>query len=296
MTRSIVCVTNSVPDLRSCTLRNVHTSLCDGVARRYDVGTRQTILVTRTAIGDDGRILRDAAGRALREYVECTGCMPRPASTGQLCEAHQLKVEQALEYDADQRLVLVDLVTHMWSIESGGVADDNTKVSGAFGSQWTLSESHILANAIYQELASTAVAIAIDERIPEPRFSPAASILDGFAIDLDVDIVGILIRDLVEWIAAHTAAAKHRHTAERMVRLVNITQAALMKFPLVDVEHRVPFVRCPNCARMTMVWRPPLMAFDDVLVKCERCGHEEDQAWLESYIAAVKTDPRRARV
>lgn len=289
-----ICVTNLVPDLRSCVVKGAHRSNCDGFAKRYDPETKQTVSAYTI---EWNPITREND----RWLTPCPGCLPRVVekdaggnAVGILCHAHVLKLEHALERDSDGRLVLVDLVTHMWSIDSGGVRDDNDRVSTAYGSQWPLSESHILANFVYMELAATAVAFAVDLKIDEPTWSAAATITDGFVVDLDVDIVGILVGRLVDWLAAHAPrAVKRKHSAEAVVRMIAVVQNALAKFPLVDLEHRVPFVRCPGCARMTMTWRPPLMAFDDVVIKCERCGHEETQDWLEHYIDAVKTDPRR---
>jgi hypothetical protein len=282
-----VCITNDVADLRSCTLRGMHQGNCDGVARRYDVGTGQTILLTRPVFEE---------GHVVREYVDCTGCLPRFAEVGYLCDSHLAKMRQLFARDADEAagLTMVDLVTHLWSIESNGTAADGGRSSGKPGSRWTLSESHILANAIYTDAAATAVAFANDLRIDEPRFSPAASILDGFALDLDVDIVGVLVDDLFAWLHENAdAAIRRRNSAERVVRLTNVVQAAMSAFPLVDTQHHVPFVRCPECAQMRMEWKPPLMFLDEVEVVCSNCGHKADQDWLEAYIHAVRTDPRR---
>ena len=166
--------------------------------------------------------------------------------------------------------------------------------ASAFGSSWTLSESHILANAIYADAAAAAVAFANDLGIDEPEFSPAASILDGFAIDLDVDIVGVLVARLFEWLNVWAdSATRYAHSAERVVRLTNTVQSAMRSFPLVDTEHHVPYVRCPKCAHMSMEWRPPLMFADEVVIKCANCGAVASQDWLEAYIHAVRTDPRR---
>lgn len=287
MSGTSVCVTNDIRDLRPCVVKGAHKSNCDGWARRYDRESEQTILAYSITYNAE-------EGVNERFLIECGGCLPRKATTGLLCESHVMKLEHALDHDTASHRVLVDLVTHMWSIQSGGVRDDNDKIAAAFGSRWTLSESHIQANAVYMELAATAVAFAIDLRIPEPEFSAAASIMSGFAIDLDVDIVGVITRRLVDWLEEHyPAAVKRRHSAEAVVRMIGVVQTALAKFPLTDLEHRVPFVRCPGCARMTLTWKPPLYYEDEVIVKCERCGHEEDQDWLEFYIQTVKTDDRR---
>lgn len=275
MTHSVFCITNDVADLRSCVIPKRHLERCDGAARRYDRESGQTL------IHDD---------------EPCGGCLPRPAKVGRLCESHVLKLEHALERDTRGHRVLVDLVTHLWSIESGGVKDDNDRVSSAYGSRWPLSESHIMANEIYTELASTAVAIANDLKISEHEFDSRASILDGFSVGLEVEIVARIMVEMLNWIDVNvTPATRKAHTAERVVRLINATQTALARFPLVESEHRIPYVRCPSCARMSLTWKPPLMNLDDVQIKCERCGHVEDQEWLEQYIALIKTDERRLR-
>lgn len=283
-----VCVTNLVREMRPCVVKGAHVSNCDGFERRYNPVTGQTEHRLDVEWNPDTR----QTERFLRE---CPGCLPRRAASGLLCDAHVKKLEHAFGHDEVSGRVLVDLVTHVWSVESNGIRDDNTKVStGAAGSSWTLSESHIAANAIYTELAATAVAFATDLRVPEPPFSAAASILDGFQTDLDVDIVGVLVRDLVDWLEEYQERAiRRRHSAEAAVRLVDVAQTALARFPLVDSDHHVPFVRCPSCSRMAMTWKPPLMQFDEVVVKCEKCGHTESQEWLEEYVAIVKTDPRR---
>jgi len=282
-----VCVTNTVRDLRSCVIKGAHRSNCDGYELRYDPETGQTKHHYQI---EWNNLTREND----RWLVPCPGCLPRRADRGMLCQAHTLKLDHSLDHDETGQRVLVDLITHLWSIESGGIRDDNDRVSTAKGSQWPLSASHLSANEIYTYLASTCIAFANDLRIPEPEFSAAASILDGFLNDMDVDIVGVLTRRLLEYIEENQAAAvKHKHSAETVVRMIGVIQTAMAKFPLVDLEHRVPFVRCAACSRMTLTWKPPLMNADDVVVKCERCGHEENQDWLEAYIEVVKTDKRR---
>lgn len=70
---ALVCITNSMNDVRSCTVRGQHELVCDGWQYRYN---RQT-----------GR--EEATGR------ECKGCLPREAKKGMLCYSCWEKVEQA---------------------------------------------------------------------------------------------------------------------------------------------------------------------------------------------------------
>jgi len=197
--------------------------------------------------------------------------------------------------DEESHRVLVDLVMHLWSIESGGIRDDNDRVASAYGSRWPLAESRIQANAIYSELVAVAIAISVDLQIPEPTWSPSASISTGFDVDATFVDAGRAVRDLVEWIEEHAEEATNRpHSAEAIVRMIRVAQTALARFPLRDVAHTVKHVRCPHCGRMSLEWRPPLYAGDDVEIVCDGCGHATDQDYLDAYIHAVRTDPRRA--
>jgi len=84
----LACITNDIPDLRSCTVKGKHDSFCRGLARRYN---RVTERVEETA-------------------DECTGCLPRRAEHGLLCWMCWEKVRDALG-------IAVDMVTHLRSVE-----------------------------------------------------------------------------------------------------------------------------------------------------------------------------------
>lgn len=62
---SAVCVTNDMPDSRPCVIRGEHDRFCDGFEYAWSPEARRHL----------------ATGK------ECRGCLPRPASTGLLCEA-----------------------------------------------------------------------------------------------------------------------------------------------------------------------------------------------------------------
>lgn len=79
----LTCVTCTMPDVRPCTVRDEHTSACDGWAWRlvttgYDKIRRHPI------------VERLATGRP------CKGCVPQPAGVGLLCLTCWLNLEQAL--------------------------------------------------------------------------------------------------------------------------------------------------------------------------------------------------------
>lgn len=287
MSTDHVCITNQIPDLRSCVHKARHRSNCDGWGRRYDRETGQTELAYRIAWNPDTRT-ND------RTLVECSGCLPRIAEVGYLCSAHAAKVRAALGFESGRRF-LVDLLTHMWSVESAGVSDGNDRIASAYGSKWPLSTSRVEANEVLRALDLVAFAIASDLDEPQPVIRYVTP-RDGFRASTSVDEVAAAVDDLVSFVEHFwERAANHEHTAEALVRLVLVVQTAMARFPLVDTEHRVPYVRCPECGRMSMVWRPPLYHEDEVEIRCDReeCGHVADQDWLEHYIATVRTDPRR---
>lgn len=78
----LVCVTNEMPDVRPCTIRDEHTTTC---------GDWEYRLVT-TGYDKQGHPIHEhrATGKP------CKGCLPRPARVGLLCHPCWLQLEQAL--------------------------------------------------------------------------------------------------------------------------------------------------------------------------------------------------------
>lgn len=285
----VVCITNSVPDLRSCVVRGAHLSNCDGWRRSYDAATGQTT--------HDYEMIWDADAREnVRTLIECPGCPPRQAEHGLLCGSHFAKADDIVAYH-EGRLLLVDLVTHLWSIESSGVTDDNDRVTGAFGSKWPISESRILASQIYMDLASAAVGFANDWKAPEPEWHPAGNMLEGLNTGASVETVGFIVERLVQFVDQNIEQMiGKRRGAEGLVRAIATVQSALRRFPLVETKPRlVPGVRCPVCLKIGMLWQPPIYFEDEVRVTCSRCGNSQTHEWLDAYVQNIKTDPRRRR-
>lgn len=98
---TLVCLTNDIPDLRSCTVHGQHQAHCNGFAWRYD---RELEIDMPT-------------------HDECTGCLPRQAEHGLLCWSCWMRVTEALSKAHD-------MITHLRSvdraqqIDNGGVRAD----------------------------------------------------------------------------------------------------------------------------------------------------------------------------
>lgn len=92
---SLVCITNDIPDLRSCTIGGEHAEHCNGYAIRWDRDTEQ-------------RIFTDA---------ECKGCLPALAEKGLLCWSCWEKFRDGLT-------TAVDIITHLRSIDRAAQLDN----------------------------------------------------------------------------------------------------------------------------------------------------------------------------
>lgn len=261
MTHDVECVTNHGHEFRPCVVKGAHRQHCDGYARRYDAESGQSVGVY--TIEFDA-----AAGENRRWLVDCPGCLPRPAVSGQLCAAHVRKLEAVFDVDAAGNFVTADLVTHLWSIYQAGAVPGERVSGGEAGSRWTLSESRIAAAEILDALGTR------------------------WSVEYDVRWIGSAV------VGALLDPEQRAHStgteAARAVRLVDAVMRALRRFPLVESERPIPNVHCPRCGRLALVWRPPLTHLDEVDVRCERCSHTESQEWLEAMlaIAAAGRTPR----
>lgn len=259
------CVTADIPQLRTCTVKGVHVSHCDGYEKRYDPATGQT----RAAVDKEWNPDTDSIDEWLRP---CGGCMPREAVEGRLCASHVAKIGNTFQADAHGSHVVVDLVTHLWSIHANGSAMSEPVSGGAPGSRWTLAESRIAGQAVIDALLAYTY----------PR--QARTMQSGATVE-DVNFAARAA--VARW--SDVGARLHRHAAgaERAVALIAAEQAALRRFSLHEPDHPVQRVRCPACGRIELVWKPPLAFEDDVIVRCSACGNTESQEWLETAIAVL---------
>lgn len=248
------CITNDVPDLRSCTIKGVHRSWCDGYARRWD--------------RERGRVVIDV------EH-ECPGCEPRPAEAGRLCYDHLAKLDDGLH-------TAPALVSFMLEDGSNGVRDTNTGGGGgSHESAWTLSESRIHASWVIAAMTNTNDVLAgrpdVDLTFLDHRggLTPGAQTAD------------------LTFAASHLMAERDElisspRGAEAAVRLTQVIGAAYRRFPLEETERKIVGIRCESCRQARLRWRPPLMYRDDVVIRCDACGHTERQEWLEQYTAIMQ--------
>lgn len=280
MSGARVCVTNTIADLRSCTVGGEHLSHCDGHARRYD----------------------REAGRTVITDQPCRGCLPRPAEVGHLCFDHVTKLDAALAE-------VTELVRFAWEDGSNGIRDTNTGGSaGGASPNWTIPESRLMAGWI--AAAMTNAIDVLDRRDLDVFRTIACSdgttrrylVREGKTIDLtyldeanrlplgaSARTVGHVVEQLrIRLDAGRDELISTPRGAEAAIRMTMVVQAAYAKFPLEETEHRVAGVRCPQCKEPRLVWKPPLMHRGDVVIRCDACGHRERQEWLEQYSSVLK--------
>lgn len=95
---TLVCITNDMDDIRSCTVHDQHQSSCDGIAYRHNTVT------------------------GLREptWNPCRGCLPKDAEHGLLCWSCWERVKEA--YAAWPRFAeVISGITRAAQLDNGGV-------------------------------------------------------------------------------------------------------------------------------------------------------------------------------
>lgn len=287
-----VCITNSVPHLRSCTIPGEHLSNCDGWARRYipvegyDKASKRTTRSTLTVIlapNPKGATERD------REGTPCRGCMPRPAHDGsRLCEYHIRQVESAINE-------LPDLITHLWSLNGSAPTGDGPVMASGFGPRWTLTDSRVTANQIMVDALTFAEAAAEEvPGAPALYLHPYVSPFHGFRTDTKTDLAAWIAREVHGWISdIGPEVYRRRRAAEHAVIFAQTAGAAFRRFPTEDHAHRIPILRCRTCGRMSLEWRPPLYYLGDDSIQCSRCGSVEDRSLYEHDVAVILQSRRR---
>lgn len=93
---TLVCITNDIDDIRSCTERGEHAGNCDGIEWLYN---------------------REAEC-SYPTMNECHGCLPSPAQHGLLCFSCWEKTRDALS-------IAADMITHLRSVERAQQIDSN---------------------------------------------------------------------------------------------------------------------------------------------------------------------------
>jgi hypothetical protein len=180
---------------------------------------------------------RDESRRVVTD-TECKGCLPEPATVGLLCWSCWEKVRDALGN-------AVDVITHLRSIERAGQVD-NAGVRSASGWVIPIPNTWRTADDLLVLLGH-----------PTPGFPSTADVDEVQAIA--EKYVGQI--NIAMWIA-------RVESAKDAVRFVALTRSTLIQHPMEDYEHRVRNVRCPDCGRRSLLWKPPLMFEGEVHVVC----------------------------
>jgi hypothetical protein len=213
-------------------------------------------------------------GRTTILTKACTGCLPRPAHRGYLCYDHITKLDYALDD-------VVELVAFMRLEQSNGIRDTNDGGGGSAGPSWVLPESRIMTQWVN---ASMANAMAVLRGSTEVDFT----YLDGQGhlygdVNERRNALQVGLDDLIGTPLG----------AEAAVHMTRSIQRAYSKFPLVETEHNIVGIRCPNCSQARLKWIPPLMHKGDVVIRCAGCQHIERQQWLEQYASVMQLRPAR---
>lgn len=217
----------------------------------------------------------------------CTGCLPRPATNGMLCASCWLRLIDTLDN-------IVDQMTHMRSLETGGGNTDNAGVRSAVVGYWPLAPGPVAADELLVDLVFTVLAYCHDTGRAMPTQLDGVRI-NGFKPGATIEQVADETQGLVDYLAGHEGELVARHTgAEWAVRLARSYQTKQTHHPLHESDHRVPFIRCRACQRIRLTWTPPSFFEDEVRIVCEHCGNVETQEMIEFDIHLI-ADQRKAK-
>lgn len=204
--------------------------------------------------------------------IDCPGCLPQPATRHLMCESCFAKFEAAVD-------LVVDLVTHMRSIDRGP-APDGPRPPTRPGSKVLMPVSWYTADDVWSALRELAfrgdAGYQQDLTSATPyAFRPAATI------------------DEVATLVATAAASARRadlgvfNLAELAVKFVGRVQHALHMFPIQEYNRPMPYAKCRNCGGYTLERRPPLDYLDPITVLCLNpyCQFEFDPNVVELDLA-----------
>lgn len=256
---TLVCITNDLHDIRSCTVKGVHHANCDGFEWRWNSDLRKD---QRTG----GKVWNHERNR--HETVAptpCGGCMPRPAEHGLLCWSCWRKVQDALN-------VAYDMITHLRSVDRAQQID-NAGVRSATGSVIPVPNTWRTAD----ELLMLAGA-------PAPGFPSDANVFE-------VDAIAERFLDAIDpesWVSREDGA-------EDAVRFCQLMQTAMAQHPMAEYEHRIKNIHCPKCRLRTLLWKPPLEHAGDVVITCRNPRCDADPITQADYDELATLQPLQAK-
>ncbi len=229
-------------------------------------------------LGEHNSLCRGVEARGGR-LVECTGCLPQPATRGMLCESCSERFEAALD-------VAVDLVTHMRSIDRAPVVE-GPKSATKPGSRAPLSDAPLEADAVWAELHE--LAFRVDESVVLIGGGTTAAHFG--ALD-SIEHVRDAVENAVT--VARSGDVNDLTVAELAVQFYRAVQRALHRYPLEEQVRQLPYARCNpdrgGCGHLTLERRPPLQHLDPITVRCTNpdCGAVYDPLIVEVDLAAYR--------
>lgn len=237
-------------------------------------------------------ITNHALAREIRPKVRpCLDAVdggPREATRGLLCESDWLRLVDTLDN-------LVDLVTHLRSLETGGGQTDDAGVRTAKLGFWPLAPGPVAADVLFDALVRCTAA-GVQDWADVPALDalagqPPVGFLSTATIGHVAALTGSLVDDLQ---AMREDLVRRQSGALTAVQLSRQFGSWSARFPLHESEHRVPLIRCRSCQRTMLNWRPPRYFLDSVDIVCEWCGNREPQEYIEWDLKVLR-DERRLR-
>lgn len=213
---------------------------------------------------------------------------PREAKRGFLCESCWLRLVDALDN-------LVDLVTHLRSLETGGGQTDDAGVRTAKLGFWPLAPGPVAADVLFDALVDVEAQWLRAQGEENPWSSLQLLGPVGFASTATIEEVGVQVAGIVQDVqAVREQLVNDQRAAFAAVVLSKQFGIWAARFPLHESEHRVPLIRCRACQRQRLSWQPPRYFEDEVIVRCEWCGAIEDQRMVE-FDLRLLADERKQR-
>jgi hypothetical protein len=203
----------------------------------------------------------------------CTGCAPRPADRGMLCQHCFEKLDNALNK-------FVALVVHLRSIDSAG-SSDAERVSSSLAWRLPVPQSWLAADELLEVLGA--------EPIPSTATLDEARAHAAMAV--------------ARWGDPETAVS-NTIGALRAIEFFRRMQTTLHRWPEEESERTMPApLRCQNCHQLTLIRKPAIEYLGSVEVVCPSCGHVHDwwaflndaSSLVASVVAAQKAAAQRAR-
>lgn len=239
-------------------------------------------------------ITNHALAREIRPKVRpCLDAVdggPREATRGLLCESDWLRLVDTLDN-------LVDLVTHLRSLETGGGQTDDAGVRTAKLGFWPLAPGPVAADVLFDALVRCTAAGVQDWADVPALDALAGQPPVGFPSTATIGHVAALTGSLVDDLQAMREDLVRRQSgALTAVQLSRQFQAWSGRFPLQEAEHRVPLIRCRSCQRTMLNWQPPRFFMDEVVIRCGWCSAVESQELIEFDLRLLAEDRKQRRM